>query len=215
MNLRPLWPVAVLLGWLSYSAHALDWYRWRGPDLNGISKETGWQTSWPKEGPKQLWKASVGTGFSSMSVSGGRIFTMGNENETETVFCFDANTGEQRWKHSYPCPLDPHVYEGGPNATPTVDGGSDYTFSRKGHVFAFDATCGKVIWSKNVHDELKLKIPEWGLSGSVRRRLRARMTSSSCAGTVSPPRTRLAGFDEPPGRCSRPGLGARSGEKVY
>ena len=45
---------------------AVDWYRWRGPDLNGISKETGWQTKWPAEGPKQLWKASIGTGFASM-----------------------------------------------------------------------------------------------------------------------------------------------------
>ncbi len=146
---------------------ALDWYRWRGPDLNGISKETGWQTVWPKEGPKQLWKASLGIGFSSMSVSNGRVYTMGNENDTETVFCFDANTGQLRWKHSYPCPIDPKYYEGGPSATPTVDAKAVYTLSRKGDLFAFDAETGKVAWSKNVHKELGLKIPDWGFSGSV------------------------------------------------
>ena len=37
-----------------------DWPQWRGPDRNGISVETGWKTAWPKEGPKQLWKVSVG-----------------------------------------------------------------------------------------------------------------------------------------------------------
>jgi outer membrane protein assembly factor BamB len=167
MKTRALFSAAILLGLSVFSANAIDWFRWRGPDLDGISKETGWLTTWPKEGPKQLWKASVGIGFSSMSVSDGRIYTMGNEKDIETVFCFDASTGELRWKHSYACPIDPHVYEGGPNATPTVDGKTVYTFSRKGHLFAFDAGTGKVIWSKNVHDELGLKIPEWGLSGSV------------------------------------------------
>src|SRR5882762_4284545 len=100
MKTRALFPATILLGLFGYSGQAIDWYRWRGPDLNGISKETGWLSTWPKEGPKELWKASVGTGFSSMSVSDGRVYTMGNENNTETVFCFDANTGELRWKHS-------------------------------------------------------------------------------------------------------------------
>ncbi|MBI3853403.1 MAG: PQQ-like beta-propeller repeat protein [Verrucomicrobia bacterium] len=167
MKTHSLLVLPVLFALSTFAAEALDWYRWRGPDLDGISKESGWQTTWPKEGPKQLWKAAVGIGFSSMSVSNGRVYTMGNEKDTETVFCFDANTGELRWKHSYPCPIDPHVYEGGPNATPTVDGKQVYTFSRKGHLFAFDAETGNVIWSKNVHDELGLKIPEWGLSSSV------------------------------------------------
>ena len=85
---------------------AEDWFRWRGPNLDGISTEKGWSTAWPKEGPKQLWKASVGTGFSSVSVSNGRVYTIGNQNETDTVYCFDASTGTTVWKHSYPCPLD-------------------------------------------------------------------------------------------------------------
>src|SRR5881409_3719556 len=102
---------AVIL--LRLSADAADWYRWRGPDCNGISTETGWQTKWPAEGPKQIWKASVGIGFSSVSVSDGRVFAMGNENDTDTVFCFDAKSGKEVWKYSYPSKLDPKFYEGG------------------------------------------------------------------------------------------------------
>src|SRR2546422_11235346 len=85
---------------------AEDWPRWRGPDLNGISKETGWTTSWPKEGPKQLWKAEVGIGFSSVSVANGRVFTLGNAKETDTVFCFDEANGKSIWNHAYPCHLE-------------------------------------------------------------------------------------------------------------
>src|ERR1035441_6564430 len=101
-------------------AAGVDWYRWRGPDLNGISKETGWNAQWPAEGPKQLWKAAVGTGFASFSVSQGRVYTMGNANNTDTIFCLDAGTGKVLWQHSYPCPLDAKNFEGGPCATPSV-----------------------------------------------------------------------------------------------
>ena len=46
---------------------AEDWPNWRGPDYNGISKETGWLTTWPEDGPKVLWEKSIGTGFSSIT----------------------------------------------------------------------------------------------------------------------------------------------------
>src|SRR5262245_52596663 len=109
-------------GAATIEAAEFDWPRWRGPRNNGISAETNWSTAWPREGPKRLWKAIVGTGFSSMAVSGGRVYTMGNEKDTETIYCLDANTGQEIWKNSYSCPTDPNLYEGGPNATPTVDG---------------------------------------------------------------------------------------------
>ena len=50
---------------VSLSASDYDWVRWRGPHLNGISDEKGWNAHWPANGPKPLWKASVGIGFSS------------------------------------------------------------------------------------------------------------------------------------------------------
>lgn len=148
-------------------SQASDWYRWRGPDLNGISTETGWQAQWPAEGPKQLWKASVGMGFSSMTISQGRVYTTGNDGDaTDTVWCFDAATGVQIWKHPYPCPLDPKFYEGGTSCTPTVDGDRVYTISRKGDLFCFDAAKGTVIWSRNVANDPGDEIPTWGFAGS-------------------------------------------------
>jgi outer membrane protein assembly factor BamB len=144
----------------------LDWPRWRGPDLNGISQETGWSTAWPKEGPKQLWKADVGMGFSSISVSQGRAYTMGNKNDQDTVYCMDAVTGKEIWKHTFKEPLDPHYYEGGTSGTPTVDGNTVFTLSRKGNLFSFNAINGEVQWSKNIAKEFGLEIPEWGFAGS-------------------------------------------------
>lgn len=151
---------------LSYTLLADDWFRWRGPNLNGISAEKGWLAQWPKEGPKQLWKANVGVGFSSLSVANGRVYTLGNRNNQDTVYCFDAQTGKEIWHHSYPCELDPRYYEGGTSSTPTVDGQHVYTLSRKGHIFCFDAASGAIQWQKNIAQELSLEIPEWGFASS-------------------------------------------------
>ena len=145
---------------------AADWPRYRGPKLDGISQETNWFKPWPKEGPAILWRASVGMGFSSMSVSQGRLYTMGNTKDTDTVFCFDAATGALVWKHDYTEPLQPKYYEGGPSATPTVDGGRVFTLSKSGRVFCFDAANGKVVWDKSLTEELGLKVNEWGFGGS-------------------------------------------------
>jgi outer membrane protein assembly factor BamB len=145
---------------------AADWHRWRGPDLNGISAEKGWLSAWPAEGPRQMWKASVGLGFSSMSVSQGRVYTLGNQKDQDTVYCFDAETGKVLWKHTYASKTDPKYYEGGTSSTPTVDGEAVYTLGRFGDLFCFEAVSGKVVWSKNVHQELGVEIPTWGFAGS-------------------------------------------------
>jgi outer membrane protein assembly factor BamB len=151
----------------SLPAPGEDWPQWQGPNRDGISKEAGWQTQWPANGPKVLWKATLGTGFGTMSVSEGRVYSMGNQNDTDTVFCLDAETGSVRWKHSYPCKLDPKNFEGGPCATPTVAGNVVYTCSRYGDVVALDANSGKVVWSKNLLKEAGANRTTWGLAGSV------------------------------------------------
>ena len=151
----------------TFSTRAADWPWFRGPDHNGISKETGWSAQWPANGPKQLWKAKVGIGFASFAVQAGRVYTTGNAKNTDTVFCFDANTGAEVWKYSYEAKLDPKYYEGGPSATPTVDGDRVFTLSKRGVVHCLDAAKGTVIWSKNLMEELKAKMPTWGFASSV------------------------------------------------
>jgi outer membrane protein assembly factor BamB len=158
---------AVLL--LAFETSALiadDWPHWRGPDWTGVSREKGWSTAWPSDGPRQLWKASVGIGFSSVALAAGRLFTIGNAEETDTIYCFDAINGKELWKYSYACPSDPQYYEGGPGSTPTVSGGQVFTLSKRGHLFAFDVPSGKILWRKNLMQDLGVEKPRWGFAGS-------------------------------------------------
>jgi outer membrane protein assembly factor BamB len=155
---------AVLLGGSSFGA---DWPNWRGPNGNGVSDEAGWTTDWPAGGPKVLWRASLGNGFSSMAVSSGKVYAMGNVNDNDIVYCFDAATGDELWRRSYPEPKSAKNYEGGPNATPTVVDGKVYTLSKSGKVHCLDAKSGNVIWNKDLAKEFGIKSTTWGLSGSA------------------------------------------------
>ena len=150
---------------LTGSSVAGDWPRFRGPDFTGISKESV-NPEAIASGVTSVWKAKIGTGFSSLAVADGRVYTMGNENATDTVWCLDAKTGEEIWKHSYPEELKPNLYEGGPNATPTVAEDCVYTLSKTGKAFCFDAAKGTVIWEKDVAEMTGAKKPEWGYAGA-------------------------------------------------
>ena len=151
---------------LAGSTHASDWPNWRGPNRDGVSTEKGLSFDWPKTGPKILWTAGVGTGFSSVAIADGRLFTMGNEDDADVVRCLDAASGKPIWSHNYECPLDPNLFEGGPTSTPTVDGDRVYTISRLGHVYCLDAASGKSVWSRILTEDTEIPAPGWGYAGS-------------------------------------------------
>lgn len=138
-----------------------DWPHMQGPNHDGISRETGLAAAPIKE----LWRTRVGTGFCSVTVAEGRLYTMGNVKEFDIVFCLDAATGKQIWRRSYPCRLDPNSYEGGPNSTPTVFGGKLYMLSKEGHIYCMEATTGKEVWRKHATD-VGAGPPTWGFAGS-------------------------------------------------
>jgi outer membrane protein assembly factor BamB len=163
---RVAWIVVSLAANPLLVAHAADWPQWRGPNRDGISAETNWDAKWPAAGPKVLWKLSVGIGASSMSISQGRLYTVGNINDNDIVYCLDAETGKEIWRHSYRCTLDPRQFEGGPAATPTVDGNRVYTLSHEGDLFCLDAASGKLVWSKDLRKDFAGRRPQWGYAGS-------------------------------------------------
>src|SRR5215813_11808534 len=82
-------------------ARAEDWPCWRGPRRDGISRETALLKEWPKEGPRQLWKADLSGGFSSVVVADGRVLTMTKEKNQEVVVCMDAASGKDIWRYRY------------------------------------------------------------------------------------------------------------------
>ena len=141
--------LAVLFS-VAVSVLADDWPQHRGPERNGISKETAWLSTWPKDGPPTLWKRGMGCGFSSAAVVGNRLYTEGMIGEQTRVWCLDAATGDEIWHYDYELPArdrGKRLYAfPGPTSTPTVEGNNVYVYSRAGQLFCFDAANGKIVW---------------------------------------------------------------------
>ena len=73
-----------------------DWPQWRGKNRDGVSVERGLLKSWPQGGPKLAWTAKgAGDGYSSFSVAGGKVYTLGARGGTEYVMAFDEATGKK------------------------------------------------------------------------------------------------------------------------
>src|ERR1700694_3535152 len=98
INRRPMiagFLLAISLCFVCVAVYADDSPQWRGSQRNGISGETGLLKEWPKEGPKLVWKVTdAGSGYSTPSVVGDRLYLLGNEGlENEFVECRAAKDG--------------------------------------------------------------------------------------------------------------------------
>lgn len=139
-----------------------------GPSYTGISDEI-----LPPDFNAEAvaWRHQVGIGFSSLAISGGRLFTLGHDGESaggkETLWCLDARSGEELWSADWEAPLLPNLHEGGPAATPTVDGDQVYALGKNGTLSCFSASDGGLTWRRDLlADTGRKKAPEWGFAGS-------------------------------------------------
>ena len=84
---------------IALSAVAGDWPQWRGPQRNGLSRETGLLKEWPKDGPQLRWKVSdVGSGYSTPAVVGERLYLLSNKGvDDEFVQALNVKDGSQVW----------------------------------------------------------------------------------------------------------------------
>jgi outer membrane protein assembly factor BamB len=133
-----------------------DWPRWRGPKGNGISDETGLIREFAETGPKILWRQTLGTGFSGLTVSGGRLFTMFGEDGREKIVCFNAETGREIWKIDNDADFD-QGRSFGPRSTPCVEDNRVYTVGASGKLHCLEARSGQTVWSFNIYDKFNIR----------------------------------------------------------
>jgi len=144
-----------------------EWHQWRGPNRDGVSLERGILKNWPEGGPKTLWRVSIGEGFSGITISQGRIYTMYAKGNDEFVVCRSATDGTAIWQFR----SDDIFYDtqggNGPRSTPTVDGDLVFALGAKGKLYAISSKDGKKIWEHDLKDEFKGYIPSQGISTST------------------------------------------------
>lgn len=152
------------------NASTSDWPQWRGPDRNGISRETGLLKQWPKDGPKLVWQVNeIGDGFSSPSVVGTHIYLMSNRGmENEFVQALSTQDGKPVWETRVGNVGNPNQAPPYPKArsTPTVDGDFIYALGSDGDLVCLETKSGKIRWQKNLRKDLAGQPHDWAYAES-------------------------------------------------
>lgn len=138
--------------------------QFRGPNRDGHSADTGLLRQWPSGGPSKTWEAKgAGRGYSSVSVAGGKVYTMGDNESEEFVTCFNEATGKLAWKTA----VGPAWTSGRPDwqssrSTPTVDGDALYALTPHGGLLCLEGATGKVRWRKDLKRDFGGRVGGWG-----------------------------------------------------
>jgi outer membrane protein assembly factor BamB len=162
--------VAGIVAGIAAAAGAQEWPQFRGPERNGISRDSGILRTWPEAGPAELWRQKIGIGYSAVSVVGDRLYTMyttqEDDQEIELAAAFDAATGKQLWG----TPVGQAIvsdWGNGPRSTPTVDGDTVYVLGSLGKLMALAAADGSKRWEVDLPERFGGRAPYHGFSASV------------------------------------------------
>jgi outer membrane protein assembly factor BamB len=138
----------------------LDWPHWRGPEMNGISRERGLPSSWSPEGENLLWKRPELATRSTPIVMNGKLYVLcrykpDTTSEGEKVVCADAATGEMIWENSFNVFLTDAPAERVAWSCVTGDPqtGNVYALGLCSYFQCLDGTTGKTIWSHSMSEE--------------------------------------------------------------
>ena len=148
-----------------------NWNQFRGPNSDNHSASTGIAKSWPAGGPRLLWKTEGlgdrNSGFSSVTFSDDKIFTMGDIDNRAYVFALDRTTGRELWKTDIGRGGDGGGRHVGTLGTPATDGETVFAMTQFSDFVALDAKDGTIRWRKNTASELGGgKMSGWGYSMS-------------------------------------------------
>ncbi|UCE60527.1 MAG: PQQ-binding-like beta-propeller repeat protein [Phycisphaerales bacterium] len=151
-----------------------QWPQWGGPERNFTVETTGLADSWPEDGPRKLWRRTLGLGYSSIVHDDGMLYTMYRKdrtNENENTIALDAGTGRTVWERANRAPVpgggdDSEREFCGPNATPLVVGDRLYTVGRNARIHCYQKTDGTILWQHDLVAEYGAGIPASGYSCS-------------------------------------------------
>jgi outer membrane protein assembly factor BamB len=144
-------------------AAAPDWPQFHGSNRDALCQETGLLGQWPEGGPELVWKLEgLGKGYSTISIAGGKFYTMGDRDDAQFVIAYDLAGRKELWATR----IGP-THSDGPRCTPTVDGDLLYAIGTDGDLACLATATGKVVWKKNFAEDFGGKMMSvWKFSES-------------------------------------------------
>lgn len=150
-------------------AAAEDWPQWRGPQRDGVWRETGVVKTFASKTLEPKWRVPLGPGYTGPTVADGRVLVMDRQTkpqQTERILCFRESDGAPLWKHEYECVYRGVGYEAGPRASVTIDGERAYALGSMGHLHCLNVKTGEVLWSHDCNEQYQIEMPIWGITAA-------------------------------------------------
>lgn len=160
---------ASLLCLVIASASGDDWPQWRGPNRDGVWRETGIVEKFSTSELKPQWRVEIGSGYCGPTVAKGRVYLMDliiRPTSSERIHCFDEKTGKSLWSHQYECAYGRVQYPAGPRACVTIHDGKAYALGSTGRMHVLDAVSGTILWHKDLDQEYSIDLPNWGITAA-------------------------------------------------
>lgn len=147
---------------------AADWPQHLGPTRDGHSPETKLLHEWPKDGPKQIWTANVGVGWSGPVGVGGKVLLHHRVGDDEVLQCWSAADGKDVWKYSVVTGYTDDYFpaDDGPRATPAVVGNHVFTLGAEGKLSCVALDDGKRVWDRDLSKDYPFKKGYFGVASS-------------------------------------------------
>jgi outer membrane protein assembly factor BamB len=153
-------PLFLLLATVAFGQRRValgDWPDQRGPNRDGISKETGLPEKWTLNGDGMLWRVPFG-GRSAPVIVGNHLYVQNpvgrGAEEQERVMCLDPDSGKVLWEYKFNMfQSDAPAHRVG-WASPAIDteSGNVFAIGSGGFVIALTKD-GKRIWDRSIGEE--------------------------------------------------------------
>lgn len=142
------------------AAEPVDWYQWRGPEGNGISREKNLPDTWSPKGENVLWSKEEYATRSTPIVHDGKLYIVTRykpetTEEGEQLVCLNQDTGELLWSQHHNVFLSDAPAErvgwSSPIADPTT--GNIYWLGLGCQFVCLDGQTGEVLWEHAMSEE--------------------------------------------------------------
>jgi outer membrane protein assembly factor BamB len=166
---RDFWIASFVSIWIAIilSTRAEDWPRFLGPRGDGTSSETNLLDALPADGPKVLWDAKIGAGYSAPSIRAGRLVLFHRVGKEEVVEALNIKEPKSEWRYAYATDyIDPYGYNNGPRCTPLLTEKFCFTFGAEGKLLCLDVNTGKKIWENDTAQNWKIPQAFFGVGST-------------------------------------------------
>ncbi len=149
-----------------------DFPRFLGPDGTASLDRPRLDPDWTARPPQLAWRRPIGAGWGGFAICDGHAVTLEQRGEEEVLACYDLGGGEPEWQVAVTARHQTVLGGTGPRSTPTIRDGIVFATGATGWVHAVDGATGRVLWRKNVLDDLGIDAAAhaaavaWGRAGS-------------------------------------------------